>query len=178
MMIVLTAVGVISGVSLVFVYNYSAPKIEANIKNETKKAIQNIFPEGVNIEEIKAGSIFGVKDSGGKLLGYALMARASGYQGEIKLIAGTDQALGEIKGIEVIESQETPGLGDKIKEEDFRKQFRGLSLARDIEYVKGQKPSQNYQIESITGATISSRAVVGAINNAVKEARETIKGVK
>lgn len=85
-----------------------------------------------------------------------------------------DSAITKMTGMEVLESQETPGLGAEIAG-DFRKQFSGLSVARDIEYVKNKKPEEPYQIESITGATISSRAVVSMLNKRIEEIRKAIR---
>lgn len=175
MMVSLSVVCVISSVILVFVYNYSIPKIEINIKEETKKAIETIFPDLDKVENVEGDKIFSVMDASGNLLGYAFLAESSGYQGTIKLVAGMDEGLSSLKGIEVLESQETPGLGDEIKSDKFRGQFKGLEATSAIEYVKNQKPSKPCQIEAITGATISSRAVVNALNSAIAEVRQVLK---
>jgi H+/Na+-translocating ferredoxin:NAD+ oxidoreductase subunit G len=178
MILALTIVGMVSGVALVFVYTYAIPKIEINVKKETKKAIENIFPETASTEAIKDETIFAVKDKTNKLLGYAFISEGNGYQGTIKLLAGIDPKLDSLKGIEILESQETPGLGAEIATDGFRDQFKGLSTAQPIEYVKNEKPTKPSQIEAITGATISSRAVVLIINEGIKSVRETVQGNK
>ncbi|MGD2278887.1 MAG: FMN-binding protein, partial [Candidatus Omnitrophota bacterium] len=121
-------------------------------------------------------AIIKITDKDGKLLGYAFKAKGNGYQGEIKLVSGLDNTLSNLVGIEVLESQETPGLGAEISSENFRKQFVSLSVVHPIEYVKNRKPEEKYQIEAITGATISSRAVVNILNKRIKEVREILKG--
>ncbi|MFH1395468.1 MAG: RnfABCDGE type electron transport complex subunit G [Candidatus Omnitrophota bacterium] len=171
----LAIVGIFSGAVLVFVYNYAMPKIKINVKSETEKAIKNIFPKVDKIKKMK-DEVFQVMDSRDKLLGYAFIAEGNGYQGAIQLIVGVDPDISKINGMEVLESQETPGLGAEIAGKDFRKQFEGLSIAQDIEYVKNQKPQKPNQIEAITGATISSRAVVNIINKTVDAVRKEIKG--
>jgi len=175
MITALVAVGIISGITLVFVYNYSKPKIEVNVAAETERAIRSIFSDVGSIEDTKEEEIFRVEDGNGKLLGYAFIAEGNGYQGIIKLIVGVDNTISSMRGIEVLESQETPGLGAEIAGEDFRKQFEGLPLTHPIEYIKNQKPQKEYQIEAITGATISSRAVVNMLNKSIKEIRETFE---
>lgn len=178
MIAALAAVGIISGITLVFVYNYSMPKIKVNISRETELAIKNIFPDVARTESIeRAGrnAVFEVKDKNGKLLGYAFIAEGNGYQGTIKLLAGIDTELSTLQGMEVLESQETPGLGAEIASEDFRKQFKGLSVTQPIEYIKNRKPEKPYQIEAITGATISSRAVVTILNKKIKEIHKLLK---
>lgn len=166
----LVIVGMISGYALVYVYKYATPKIEENIEKETKKAISSIFPGTVTIEEDK--DMFKAIDAKGKISGYAFLAEGNGYQGKIKLIAGMDKAMKKLAGFEVLESQETPGLGAEIGKEDFTEQFRGLPLKKKIEYVKNQKPTKDNQIEAITGATISSRAVVNMLNKKIDEIKK------
>lgn len=176
MITALTAVGVISGVTLVFVYVYAMPKIEVNIKNATDQAIKDIFPDASTIESADEKNIYEVKGAGGSLIGYAFLAQGNGYQGTIKLIVGVNPEITSQKGMEVLESQETPGLGAEIMSKKFKDQFVDLPLVHAIEYVKNQKPEKDYEIEAITGATISSRAVVNILNKRISEIRKLLKG--
>ena len=75
----------------------------------------------------------------------------------------------KLKGIKVLEQNETPGLGNRIKEPAFEGQFKGLEIKPKVEYIKYRKPEKPNQITAITGATISSDAVVKNINNAVEK---------
>ena len=176
MIAALVAVGVFSGITLVFVYNYAMPRIQANVEAETDRAIRNIFPGASRIESTREEDVSRVMDARGGLLGYAFTAEGNGYQGCIKLIAGVDAGLSGMKGMEVIESQETPGLGAEIAGGTFKEQFKGLSIVHPIEYVKNRKPQKPYQIEALTGATISSRAVVNILNRRIREIRGLLKG--
>jgi electron transport complex protein RnfG len=68
--------------------------------------------------------------------------------------------------MEVLESRETPGLGDKIfKDEDFVANFRDLAVAPEVVVVKKGRTREN-EVDAISGATISSHAVVRIINRA------------
>ncbi len=171
----LTLVGMVSGSLLVSVYNYAMPKIKTNVRAGTEKAIKNIFPETEEIKNTKEEGVFRAVGENGKFLGYAILAEGNGYQGIIKLIVGVNEDMSEMTGMEVLESQETPGLGAEIAGEAFRKQFEGLSLKHAMEYLKNQKPQEPYQIEAITGATISSRAVVNLLNERLDSVREKLK---
>ncbi|MFH1411213.1 MAG: FMN-binding protein [Candidatus Omnitrophota bacterium] len=173
MITALTVVGMVSGYALVFVYSYATPKIEENVKEETKKAISSIFPGTDRIEEKE--DMFKALDGKGDLLGYAFVAEGNGYQGTIKIIAGVDPGIKKIQGIEILESQETPGLGAEISGAGFKDQFKGLPAGKDIEYVKNQKPVKDNQIEAITGATISSRAVVNILNKKIDQIKQEKK---
>jgi electron transport complex protein RnfG len=181
LIVALGIVSVFSGAVLVLVYQYTHPKILKNLNDESVQAVRTIFPDmetAVIMHSTGEGedAIVKVTDKNKKLLGYAFKAKGNGYQGEIKLASGLDSTLSILQGIVVLESQETPGLGAEIAGKDFRKQFNGLSVKHPIEYVKNQKPSEPYEIEAITGATISSRAVVRILNKRLKEVREVLKG--
>jgi electron transport complex protein RnfG len=180
MVIALVLVGIVSGVTLVLVYNYAQPRIKVNQNREAERAVKSIFPEmheatRVIGQEGSADSVVKVSDADGRLLGYAFTAEGNGYQGTVRLIVGIDPDLSKLQGFEVVESQETPGLGAEIAEKPFQQQFIGLDAAHPIEYLKNQKPVEPYQIEAITGATISSRAVVNMLNKRLVELREQLK---
>ncbi|MDG4866658.1 RnfABCDGE type electron transport complex subunit G [Guyparkeria sp. 1SP6A2] len=90
-----------------------------------------------------------------------------GYSGDVRLLIGVDSQ-GEIQGVRVIEQRETPGLGDKIKADktDWILGFSGRSLgAPPAEDWKVQKDGG--QFDQFTGATVSPRAVVGAVKEAL-----------
>jgi electron transport complex protein RnfG len=103
---------------------------------------------------------------GGQVTGLAYEIRGSGYAGEMRLMMGVDAA-GRILGVRVLAHKETPGLGDKIaKDSTFVAEFDGAAAP-----LAGAKPDRatggKNEVVKITGATISSRAVIGIINNAV-----------
>lgn len=181
MVTALVAVGVLSGMSLVMVHIYTQQKISDNKDKEIAKAVWALFPEMDKVVVMKRlKDIYKnpaeITDKNMKLLGYAFIAEGNGYQGKIRLLAGIDPHLTELKGFVVLESQETPGLGAEIADDKFKNQFNGLSVSHPIEYVKNQKPQKPYQIEAITGATISTRAVVNILNKRIKEIREVLEG--
>ncbi|EGV52918.1 FMN-binding protein [endosymbiont of Riftia pachyptila] len=90
-----------------------------------------------------------------------------GFQDTIKLLYGYLPEQRKIVGMEILDSRETPGLGDKIfKDKDFVANFDGLAVDPQIKAVKKGSKSAPYEIDAITGATISSKAVVRIINGA------------
>jgi len=175
MISVLTIVGLVSGAALVFMYQYANPMIIKNQKDETEKAIFKIFEKGKTYEKKTVGeeTIFEVKDSSGKLLGYAFLAEGNGYQGTISLMVGIEPDFNTLVGMEVLDSQETPGLGQEIASDKFESQFKGLKTSPEITYIKNAKPSKPNEIEAITGATISSRAVCTILNEKIKSLGKT-----
>lgn len=115
------------------------------------------------------GPVFAGFDRHGKLVGLALEARGMGYQDTIGLLYAYSADQQAIVGIRVLESRETPGLGDRIEtDREFLKNFIQLDvavspnaaeLANSIEFVKPGTKTAAWQIDGITGATISSRAI-------------------
>ncbi|MDT3695402.1 MAG: FMN-binding protein [Ignavibacterium sp.] len=165
----LTIIGVIAGGSLSLVNNWAAPKIAINLKAETERAIFLVHPDGKRYEEIKKAGfevykVFNEKDS---LLGYSLVYEGNGFQGKIKLMIGLTEDLNKTTSIEILEQSETPGLGTKILEPPYKDQYNGLDVNPAIKLVKGIEPSSPNEVQSITGATISSRAVVAIVNEGI-----------
>ena len=177
MISVLTIIGLISGGALVLMYKYAHPLIIENQNSETKNAIFKIFPQTKSYEKKQVGEyvFFKVKNNSGKLLGYAFLASGNGYQGEIKMMAGIKPDIKTLVGIEILESQETPGLGQEIASGKFRSQFKGLATYPQITYIKNVKPTKPDQIEAITGATISSRAVCTILNDTIHAIKDHLK---
>jgi len=176
MIAVLTVIGLMAGLVLALVFRYADPLITDNLKKETENAIFQIFSDAKSYskEKEKDESVFKVKDAEGKLLGYAFLAAGDGYQGKIKMMAGIKPDLETLAGIEILESQETPGLGQEITTAKFKQQFNGLEVYPEIEYVKNKKPDKPNEIEAITGATISSRSVVSILNDNITRIKEEL----
>lgn len=172
MISVLTIVGFVSGGALLLTHGYANPLVKDNQKKETTEAVYKIFPKGKNCRETPAENetVFEVKDGGGNILGYAFLAEGSGYQGAIKMMAGVEPDLETLVGIEILESQET-GLGQEITQDKFKAQFKGLKALPEIACVKNAKPAKPNEIQAITGATVSSSAVVSVLNEKIRNIR-------
>ena len=165
MVLVLTVLGLISGLALSLVSNYADPLIEENKQEAIREAIYYVLQstESYETNEVDGKLIYETFDSSGSLTGYAFTASGGGYQGTIRLMVGVGPEIQEVKGIQILESSETPGLGGKIRGESFKSQFRDLSAKDGIGLVKTAKPDKG-EVQAITGATISSKAVVNIIN--------------
>ncbi len=150
---------------LAVTYQITKPRIEEQLRLEEQKALKSIAPEADSFEKKEAGDIEyfdAVKN--GKVIGYCVRVAGTGYNGFMRILVGVDLT-GVIQGVEVLEQQETPGLGAKVneikpgeKEPWFLKQFKGKQ-ARTVEIRKN--------IDTITGATITSRAVTDAVRNTI-----------
>ena len=148
---------VIAG-ALAAVNAVTADPIAANLAGEADDAKQEIFP-GATFED--RGDYFEAY-AGETLLGYCMDTEAQGYGGILKMAVGLDPEGRVLKVQAVSADGETPGLGQKVKEEGFLSQFTGKA---DIN-----------GIDSIAGATISSKGVEDAVNMALEIYNEQIKG--
>jgi electron transport complex protein RnfG len=104
--------------------------------------------------------MFAGYDGGGKLLGVVLEASERGYADVISALCAYDPVARAVTGFQVVEMKETPGLGDKImKDPEFLKNFEKLDASHPIATVKHGTKKNPWEIDAISGATISSRAV-------------------
>jgi len=109
--------------------------------------------------------VFGAYDETDRLVGYAIPSAGPGFQDTIKLLYGYDPAANLIRGMEVLESRETPGLGDKIIHDgNFLANFDGLAVEPEVVAVPPGTRSKPNEVDTISGATISAQAVVNIIN--------------
>ena len=170
--------GLVSGLLLVGAYEWTLPRIKANEAKAMERAVLKVVPGSKvvkrlrkttqGLEEVGGDSespVFGAYSSDGKLKGYALMGAGPGFQDTIVLIYGYDPHRKLVTGLEIIDSRETPGLGDKIfKDAAFGAEFKALSVEPAVTLLKGSGSTEPNVVDAITGATISSRAVVNIVN--------------
>jgi electron transport complex protein RnfG len=107
------------------------------------------------------------------LAGWVAKTAGQGYADKIEMLVGFDPLVREITGIFVLEQKETPGLGNKIVTEEWRRQFAAKPTDKPLAAVKGKAKADN-EIDAITGATISAKAVTDIINTAVKDLRDPL----
>ncbi|MEG0050552.1 MAG: RnfABCDGE type electron transport complex subunit G [Terrisporobacter sp.] len=103
--------------------------------------------------------------NGSNLAGYTIKVLPKGYGGEIELMVGV-KADGTISGVNIGNMTETPGLGAKAKEEAFYGQYTGKPAAQ-LEVIKSGVAGET-EIQAISGATITSKAVTTGVNAAVE----------
>lgn len=172
----LVGVGVVSGVILAAVFYKADPMIQANKEKELKEAIFVVLPEARDYKILKKSlgqeefTMYAGLNEAGEPIGLAFKADGGGFQGNIGVMVGLDLDYLKLKGIRILDQLETPGLGNRIANPEFEDQFKGIEIKPKVEYIKNRKPEKPNQIQSITGATISSDAVVKNINNAIEKA--------
>ncbi len=192
MMVVLSSIAMVSGFLVVLVSQLTAPIIAENQRRAIERALVQVIPGSVSHEEFllqdgkllpaedsAAGeSVYAGYDANGELVGIAARAAAQGYADMIHLLYGYDPACECIRGIKVLKMAETPGLGDKIiKDADFLANFDALDASVDMQQmalvnpiimVKHGSKQHPWEIDAISGATISAKAVGKALNQSAQ----------
>ena len=150
------------------VYVLTKDPIEAAAEAKTNNAIRQVLPEFDGVPEQKTietdgGTIsYYVASNAGEVIGYAVTASSSGFSGPVSLMVGIT-ADGIVYSTSVLSQSETPGLGAKCTEPAFADQFKNLNPAATKLAVK----KDGGDIDAITASTITSRAYVAAVNNAL-----------
>jgi electron transport complex protein RnfG len=184
--------GMIAGLVLSGVHQITEPIIARNNQRELEAAVFKVVPGAERMRKLAlrdgqlrpageiqgdiaaADVIYAAYAPDGSLLGYAIEGEGAGYQDTIRLLYGYDPARNMVIGMEVLESRETPGLGDRIyKDESFTSQFDDLSVEPEIVLTK-EGATTDHEVDAITGATISSAAVVSIINRSNARWLETL----
>lgn len=148
------------GGAVAFTYTVAEPRIEKGARQAADSARQSLFPAADSFVSVAAPAGSEAEDccaayAEGRFLGCTARIAVSGCQGPVEITAGMDTS-GKITGIIVGGSAfaETPGMGAKVREDAFTSQFANLTLPADL----------NDNIDGVTGATISSKAVVNGVN--------------
>lgn len=168
--ITLTVTCVIIALLLAVTNGITAPKI-AELQVQTQaESRQMVLPDAETFSEEKTVSLDGANytyceglDAQGNWAGYVFTTSAKGYGGDVVVMSGVDPN-GKVTGIQTIELNETAGLGMKAAEEDFLSQFEGKTAGIG---VAKNDPGAN-DIQALTGATITSRAVTDSVNVALE----------
>jgi electron transport complex protein RnfG len=163
--IVLTVVVAISVGLLSLTDNLTRNKIKAQQEAKIQAMLSEMFPDMSRYDlENEIYIIYSDEDK----VSYAFVAVGKGYGGKINILVGLEDE-NTLKGISIISQVETPGLGNRITESYFTDQFAGLS-ADEVE-----RRRDGGQVDTITGATMSSSAVIKAVRAAAMEKIKLIK---
>jgi electron transport complex protein RnfG len=166
-----------------------SPKIEQNKINKRNRLVGALLPEAKNFKpldsEIEIESLQGQKETvevfkalsdTGECVGWCFNAIGPGFADKIELVVAVDKNFEKFAGFDVLASNETPGFGNQIKFDYFRDQFKGAPTeGLRLETSGDNTKNDDAEIIAISGATISSEAVVDIINNAITQIKEQRK---
>lgn len=182
----------LSGFLIVTVYQATKPAIEENKRLAIQKTVLEVIKGATAYKHfvindkgellaaapgLKGTNVYAGYDAQGKLTGLAAEGRAQGYSGAVETIYAYTPSCQCITGVKVIKQTETPGLGDKvITNKDFVANFdkldatvNGDALANAIVAVKHGSKKNPWEIDAISGATISSKAIAKGLNGSAQD---------
>ena len=165
-----------------------SPTIEQNKINKRNRLVGALLPEAKNFKlsdaQIEIVSSRGKKEKvevykavseADECVGWSFNATGSGFADKIELVVAVNKNFQKIAGFDVLASNETPNFGDKIKYDYFRDQFAGAP-AEELKLISVGEPKKiDSEIVAISGATVSSEAVVEIINNYITQIKEQMQ---
>lgn len=165
-----------------------SPKIEQNKINKRNHLIGAMLPEAKNFVALDAQfeialdggrkekvEVFKAQSESGQCVGWSFNASGSGFAGKIELVVAVDANFEKIAGFDVLASSETPGFGDQIKRDYYRNQFKGAPAEQLKLVTIGDPKKIDSQIVGITGATVSSTAVVDILDTFLSGVKTQMK---
>ena len=175
--LVLFVITAVTAALLAWVNMVTADKIAQNAVAAENNALREVMANAESFEPLDEASangygaqaIYIAKDASGESVGICAKMAKNGYGGEIVSVIGVD-CEGLVTGVSIISHSETPGLGAKLTNEDFKGQFTGKG---EVSVVKAG--ANDNQVNAISGATISSKALTESVNCAVSVLKQ-IKG--
>ena len=173
--IVLLSICIIIPLALSVTNAVTTSRIANLAEKASKDAMSEVIPEGDSFQPKETGNIEYYQGfKGEELLGYIFTESAKGYGGSVSVMVSVDTE-GKIMNVAILDaSNETPGLGQNVTKENFYSQYSGKKDSVNV--VKNGADGQNNQVNAVTGATISSRAVTNCINKALENFKNITKG--
>jgi len=160
----------LAAVFVIVAHSFTLEPIRQQHQRTQEATMREVFPEASAFNTIEAelsGHITAALeavDSSGKRLGYLVLLSAPGYGGDIEMMVGISTGNQRVSGIRISRHTETPGLGALAAQANFYQRFENRAL-RPLNVVRAA-PSDN-DVQALTSATITSRAVTSAVNEAI-----------
>lgn len=165
--VILALICMVASGLLAVVNSLTKARIIAQAETEEERALSEVLPEAMHFEPVKSDDniiYYKGEDKENKFIGVAFKAAGKGYSSTIETMVGMEKD-GTITAIKILSQNETPGLGANIAEPKFTGQFSNRNI-QDLN-----------QAEAITGATISSKAVIDSVKTRAEEIKALIENV-
>lgn len=170
--VALFVICLVASVLLALTNNVTAEKIAQNLVETEKASRMVVMPEAVSFGEAEVKenglTVCEALDDKQEVVGYVYTSSAKGYGGAVGVMVGLDKD-GTVTGIEILSHAETPGLGANATSDSFKSRFVGKQGELTVD--KNSNDGQN--IQAITAATITSKAVVSAVNAVIADFEAT-----
>ncbi len=173
--LILFAITAIAALVLALMNSVTAPIIQANEEEKQQLAMQKVLPEATSFgaENLRTDSMDAIVTAVYKAedAGYAVMVSTNGYGGAISMAVGVDRT-GTVTGVDIISQSETAGLGSNCTKDEFKNQFIGKKAGIGV----SKSGAKENEIDAISSATITSKAVATGVNAAIDAAEQLEKG--
>ncbi len=173
--LILFAITAISAGILAAVNSVTEPLITANSQEKREAAMTKVLPDAVSFEKVEysahGSSVIEAYAAGDA--GYVILSEPRGYAGAISIVVGVKPDL-TVNSIDITSQSETPGLGANCANDSFKEMFVGKTSG--IKVVKSDP--QGNQIDAISSATVTSKAVTKGVNDALVAAEELMGGLE
>lgn len=166
----LTMACLVSGVIIAVTYYFTAPIAARKNIELNNQAMKALVPDADTFKKVEGKAGWYSAEKNNQLMAYVVPVETKGFGGSINMLVAVTPDGKEID-FNITSQNETPGLGDNARKDSFRAQFHGKDASK---MVVVKDPSDNQDIQAMTGATITSRAVT----KAVKEAEDEVTAVK
>lgn len=175
----LVAIYFVGGLLMAIAFAMTSPVIFKKEKAEKEATLKAMFPQAAKAPEIlsewkpygKKSELFKAEDANGPI-GYIIETYGKGYSSYIHVFAAVDKDM-KVQKIDILSHAETPGLGDEILSDDFKGRFIGKDLDH-LKVIKGESDEAKANVQAITGATISSRAVTNGVKDGLAELKNKL----
>lgn len=173
--LILFAITAIAAFLLAFANKITAPLIEINNKLKTEESMKVVMENAETFVPCdyagdEVNEVYFAKDSSGALIGLCVVSAENGYGGAVNVMIGIGLD-GKVTGIDIISHSETPNLGSNADKDEFKNQYIGKTSG--ITAVKGN--AEDNEISAMSGATVTSKAVTAAVNNALSVAEKIMR---
>lgn len=158
-------------------------RIADQARHRLEQTVLQVVPGGTTARAVTIAeqTAYRVEGAAGDLRGWAVVAEGRGFQDRIRVLVGLSADGRTVTGLTILDSSETPGLGDRIQQPAFRDQFTGQPSDRPFARAgsggaAGSVTQDVTGIHAVTGATISSLAVINAVNEQLSRIRDNLSG--
>jgi electron transport complex protein RnfG len=168
----LVLISVVAALMLAITYIPTQAQLEENVIAAQKAILAELVPEADSFDPVEGSAnaegeqevlYYRAMDGSGNIIAYAFFQQQRGSQGMIVVAGAIDSSFSNVLGMNVLSHEETPGLGARITTPAFRNQFN------DVPVQQLALSRSGGSIDAITGATISSQAVITALNTKIDE---------
>ncbi len=166
---------IVSGIIIATVFYFTNPYAIESEKQLKIMTMKQLVPEAESFEPVEGKEGWNVAIVGGEKTTYIVPVVTAGFSGHIEMMVAISEKDSSVVRYSVVAHKETPGLGDKADKSPFKDQFEGITKEN---LVVTKDPSQTDYIQALTGATITSRAVVKNVVEAIDEVNAYKGGTK